>query len=156
MPALKYTTTIAAAKSLSQITDALAKHGASSIRTDYIDGKPAGLGFLLPTPHGDRNFALPVDVDAVHRLLSAQRSGQAGYAKNSRVDDRREQAERVAWRVLHDWLIAQLAIIEAQMVAFDQVMLPYLKVDDDRTLYAAFKEQESSALTAGGPAGELS
>lgn len=148
MPTFKYTTTIPVVRTLGEITTALAEHGASSISTQYENAKPSGLAFVLPTPHGDRHFALPVDVDAVHRLLKVQRNGQGGRAANSRVDDRREQAERVAWRVLHDWLRAQLAIIEAQMATFDQAMLPYLRVDEEHTLYEAYREREQAALTA--------
>lgn len=55
-----------------------------------------------------------------------------------------EQAERVAWRVAREWLLAQLAIIEAQMATLDQVMLPYLQVDGQKTLYAAYREREDT------------
>lgn len=148
MPTFKYTTTVAVNRTIGDLQGALAAHGASSISVDYDGGKPSGLAFVLPTPHGDRHFALPVDVAAVHRLLTAQKNGRDGHTKNGRVDDRREQAERVAWRVLHDWLVAQLAIIEAQMATLTQIMLPYLKVDADHTLYEAYKDREQAALTA--------
>lgn len=145
MPTLNYTTTIAAEKTLGEITKALAQHGASTVGTTYRDGRPAGLSFGLPTPHGERQFALPVGVDAVLALLAKQKRARPG----TRIQATREQAERVAWRVLKDWLIAQLAMIEAQMVAFDQVMLPYLLVDDVNTLYDAYKANEARALEAG-------
>lgn len=148
MPTLNYTTTVPVTRTIAEIQDSLSKHGASSIATDYVDGKPAGLAFIVPTPHGPRQFAMPVDVDAVHRLLVNQKAGRDGHKRNPRVDDRREQAERVAWRVMREWLVAQLAIIEAQMASLDQVMLPYLKVDADRTLYESYKEHEQAALPA--------
>lgn len=143
MPTLNYTTQVAAAKTLSEITTALVKHGASSVLVDYTEGIATGLSFTLPTPHGERTFALPVDVEAVLALLARQRRG------NSRVKATRDQAERTGWRVMKDWVVAQLAIIETQMVQFDQVMLPYLKVDADHTLYEAYKDNEAKALEAG-------
>lgn len=144
MSTLNYTTTIAAARTISEITTALVKHGASTITTSHGDGRPTGMSFTLPTPHGDRAFAMPVDVDAVLTLLTRQKRS------NSRIRASRDQAERVAWRVLKDWIVAQLAIIEAQMASLDQVMLPYLRVDDSHTLYEAYKANEQRALTAGG------
>lgn len=140
MAVLNYTTTIAASKTVAEMQAMLAKAGAARVAVAYEDGSAVAVTFELRTPHGDRVFTLPVDVDAMHRLLARQRRS------NTKVKDTREQAERVAWRVMKDWLAAQLAIVETQMVALDQVMLPYLHVDGDRTLYAAYKARESAAL----------
>lgn len=142
MATLNYTTTISVVRTIGEMQQALAGHGAASIAIAYEGGKPSGIGFMLKTPHGFRTFDLPVDVAAVHRLLSDQRAGRNGYKANIRVDARPEQAERVAWRVARDWLFAQLAIIEAQMATLDQVMLPYLKVDDSHTLYQVYTDRE--------------
>ena len=52
--------------------------------------------------------------------------------------------------VVKDWIEAVLALIEARMVTIDEVMLPYLKVDQERTLWQAYQEREQAALDAGG------
>jgi hypothetical protein len=145
MPTLNYTTTIASAKTIGELHAALVGAGADTISTTYDDGRPCGLSFVLATPHGDREFDLPVDIDAVHQLLATQKR----KTRNSRIVTTRDQAERVAWRVLKDWLLAQLAMIEAQMVELDQVMLPYLRVNGEHSLYAAYKANEAQALEAG-------
>lgn len=148
MATLNYTTKVAASRTIAEIQALLAQHGADAVATNYENKRACGLSFKLSTPHGPRAFTLPVDIEAVHRLLVQQRK--------DRILDRDahatpEHAERVAWRVLKDWLAAQLAIIEAQMATLDQVMLPYLHIDGDRTLYEAYAERESAmgALTAG-------
>lgn len=51
-------------------------------------------------------------------------------------------------RLYADLVAAQLAIIETQMVTFDQVMLPYLRTDDGTTMFERYVAQR--ALTAGG------
>jgi hypothetical protein len=96
--------------------------------------------FGLVTPHGPRLFTLPVDVDAMQRLLAGHKpsGGMSMAAFRSR-----EHAERVAWRVIKDWLAAQLTLVATDMAALDQVMLPYLHVDGDRTLYAAYRDREN-------------
>jgi hypothetical protein len=116
----------------------------------YAEGRATGLGFILKTPHGDRAFTLPVDVDAVRRLLLKQENDGAfrSLRKGAGTFSNPEHAERVAWRVVKDWLVAQLAMIEAQMATLDQVMLPYLHVDGDKTLYAAYREREQVAIEA--------
>lgn len=146
MPTLNYTTTVPASRTIAEMQEALARHGAQTIAIDYHDGRPAGIAFMLTTPQGPKAFTLPVDVQAVHRLLSDQKNGRNGQKRNGRVDDRPAQAERVAWRVVRDWLLAQLAIIEAQMATLDQVMLPYMRVDDSRTLYEAYRDREPLAI----------
>ncbi|KAB2806971.1 hypothetical protein F9L07_28475 [Pimelobacter simplex] len=152
MSVLNYTTQIAAAKTVGEVQTLLAGHGASRIAVDYDGGAPVGVTFALTTAHGPRLFTLPVDVDAMHRLLTAEvKAGRLRGGKSRAVMLSREQAERVAWRVVKDWLAAQLALVQTEMAAMDQVMLPYLHADQSgRTLYAAYRDRENVlALEAG-------
>lgn len=137
MPALNYTTTIAVDKTTGEIQSMLGKAGAKAVAVMYEDGRTTGVTFTIDTPAGLRAFSLPVDVDAMQRLLTKQRRS------NKRVSDKREQAERVAWRVVKDWLAAQLALIDAQMATLDEVMLPYLVVGEDRTLRDDWREHRA-------------
>ena len=146
MSVLNYTTKIAASKTIAEVQTLLAKHGASRIAVDYTDGQPSGLTFALVTPHGPRLFTLPVDVDAMQRLLGTMKPSGLSLA----TFRSREHAERVAWRVIKDWLAAQLALVQTEMAAIDQVMLPYLHVDGDRTLYAAYRDRENVLALEGG------
>lgn len=136
MPTLNYTTTVNAAKTVGEVQQILAKHGASAVATRYNAGKAVGLTFELTTPHGARHFSLPVDVPAMYRLLDGQNIS-AKYRT-------REHAEKVAWRVVKDWLAAQLALVDAKMATLDQVLLPYLHVDGEKTLYQAYAEREAA------------
>ncbi len=145
MPILKYTTSIAVTKTVSEMQNMLGKAGASRIAVDYANGTPSALSFNLPTPHGARHFTLPVNIDAMHRLLKAEDDAGKLRSGKQAVRSSREQAERVAWRVLKDWLAAQLAIVATEMVGMDQVMLPYLQVEaGGRTLYESYRERENA------------
>lgn len=147
MAVLNYTTSIAATKTVGEMQTALAQAGASRIAVDYEDGSPSALSFMLVTPHGPRHFTLPVNVDAMHRLLVAEDKAGRIRSGSKATRSNREQAERVAWRVMKDWLLAQLALVATEMVGLDQVMLPYLQIDDSgRTLYASYKERETIAM----------
>lgn len=149
MGTLNYTTIVAAAKTAGEMSLMLSKHGAARVTVVFEDGQHAGLEFTLATPHGPREFSLPIAVDAVQRLLDRQ-------ARSRQIQKRHaipEQAERTAWRVAKDWLAAQLAIIEAQMATLDEVMLPYLIVDPGpqrKTLYAQYREHEAALELTGG------
>ena len=152
MSVLNYTTQIDAGKTVGEVQALLAKYGATRIAIDYENGGPTGVTFALTTPHGPRLFTLPVDVDAMHRLLVREvSSGRLRGGRSIAVMKSREQAERVAWRVVKDWLAAQLALVQTQMAAIDQVLLPYLHADETgRTLYAAYRDRENVLMLEAG------
>jgi len=128
MPLLNYTTTVPADKSIAAIQKALAKAGASTILHEYDqNGNIIALSFRIKFDDKDISFRLPTDWRVVQKRLEAQR-----------VEPRyrtQEQALRVAWRITKDWVEAQLAIIETQMVTTAQVFLPYAVTANGQTLY---------------------
>ena len=146
MSILNYTTTIAAEKTLGEIQAILARHDAKSIFIEYANRQPVAVSFLVATRFGDRGFCLPASVDAVAEVLARQ--SRAGEVPKRFAT--RDQAQRVAWRIVKDWLEAQMAIVEAEMVTLDQVMLPYLTEPDGRTLYQVMSERQLALPPAGG------
>jgi hypothetical protein len=86
------------------------------------------VSFIARTKHGDIPFRLPADVDAALAVMEDE-----GLAPRFCT---REHAERVAWRILKDWVRAQMALIEVEMVTLEQVFLPYMLTrDGQNTLY---------------------
>lgn len=132
MALLNYTTRIEASKTVSEIQKILALHGAKSILVDYDDeGLIEALSFRVITPQGDAGIKLPVNPDAVLAVLTRQ--SRLGRIPRRYVD--RPQAVRVAWRIVKDWVEAQMAILETEMVKMEQIFLPYVLSKDGRTLY---------------------
>jgi hypothetical protein len=58
----------------------------------------------------------------------------------------KEQAARIAWRIVKDWLEAQLAMIEAGLVDLQQVFLPYAQDATGRTFYKLMRERKFQPL----------
>ena len=143
---LNYTSTVPVDRTIAQIQAELAKHGATRIMIDLAEGRPCGLSFQITSPRGPRSFALPVDVTAVAKVLDHQRSTgtiQRAHATHA-------QAERTAWRTMHDWLEVQLALVEAHLMTLEQVMLAQLIVDrTGSTLYQRYLEHDLQALEVG-------
>ena len=132
MPLLNYTTKINVYTTLGEIQAQLVKHGARKIMQDYDDaGRIAALTFSINTPVGVRGVRLPANVDAVHKVLTSQK-----------VKCDREQAERVAWRIVKDWVEAQMAILESEMVQMDEIFLPYMVNNQGQTLFAAYRNNQ--------------
>lgn len=146
---LNYTTTIPAVRTISEMQQMLVEAGATSVAVHYVEAKASGLTFHAPTKYGPQVFTLGVDIVAVQAVLL---KGRPRTAKATSKAYSYEQAERVAWRVARSWLEAQLAMIKIGLASIDQIMLPYLHVGADKTLYAAYQDQQNVlALTAGGP-----
>ena len=145
MPLLNYTTSVAVDRTLAQVQSLLVKAGARQMMTEFAEnGTPAGLMFSIQTPQGLRAFTLPVEADRVQAVLRKDRAIQPRFKTP-------EHAERVAWRILKDWLEAQLAIVATEMVTIDQVMLPYMRTIDGSTVYEAYL---SGAVQPALPAGD--
>ena len=140
MPLLNYTTKVDVYATLGAIQGQLVKHGAKKIMQDYDDnGHITALAFMVDTPAGPRGIRLPANVDAVHAVLIRQK-----------VKCDREQAERVAWRIVKDWVEAQMAILESEMVQMDEVFLPYMINDAGLTVFESYRK--NYLLPGGGEA----
>lgn len=127
MAILNYTTTIDPHKTSGEVAAILARYRVQAIQTTYRDGEPSGLAFVVETAHGLRQFRLPVNVEGVEAALRADPQVPA-KSKN------RAQARRVAWRILKDWIEAQMALIDAGMSQIDEVLLPYMISQDNQTV----------------------
>lgn len=134
MPLLNYTTSVAVNRTVAEITKRLVKAGARGIAQEFDGtGRLIGLDFAIQFGPEMLRYALPCRIDAVAEVLRKQRVEKRYLT--------REHAERVAWRILGDWVAAQLAIIETGMVTIQQVMLPYMRTDDGSTVFERFEVQ---------------
>lgn len=151
MPLMNYTTTIEAIKTVGEIQGILAGHGAKSIKTDYsADGQVEALSFLVLTLHGEVGIRLPVDPDAVLRVLTKQ--NRLGRVPKRYLNH--AQAVRIAWRIVKDWIEAQMAILETEMVKMEQIFLPYVITRGGRTLYEAMSDRHFQLGPGEGGKGE--
>lgn len=129
MPLLNYTTKISADKTVGEIQKMLAKAGARAVLSEYDDkGEVLAVSFKMLVGDSEVGFRLPAVPDKVLGVLKAQRGVEPRYKTA-------EHANRVAWRIIKDWVEAQLAIIETQMVKAEQVFLPYAITRNGETLY---------------------
>lgn len=143
MTILNYSTKIPARRTASEMQNILAAAGAEHVSIRYDEGKPVQLTFVIETDQGNRAYQLPADAEGVYIALQAD-------TRASRTQQTHEQAERVAWRIVKDWLEAQLAIIEARMAKLDQVMLPYMLTDNGLPLYDMYQVNSGLRQAIGG------
>ena len=59
------------------------------------------------------------------------------------------QAVRVAWRIIKDWVEAQMALVDTSMVKTEEVFLPYMMVKGDKTLAETMRINPDFLLGSG-------
>lgn len=138
MAILNYTTTVDAFKTVSEIEYILMKHKARSIMKDYDGESIIGLSFLIDTGVRQVPVRLPVRIDECFEVLKKEKKN----SPRSNIKATREQAERVAWRILKDWVEAQMALLDIQMVRFEEIFLPYIETQNGRTIYEQLEENQ--------------
>lgn len=138
MAILNYTTTVDSFKTVSEIEHILVKHNAKSIMKNYDGESIMGLSFLIDTGVHQIPVRLPVKVDECLEVLKKEKKN----SPRSNIKATREQAERVAWRILKDWVEAQMALLDIQMVRFEEIFLPYIETGNGQTIYERLEEKQ--------------
>jgi hypothetical protein len=131
---LNYTTSIAAGKTIGQITFLLVAKRASAINIDYVGGKATALTFVIRVGDNMISFRMQPNVEGVRMKL-----------RNRDV----AQAERVAWRILLRWVEAQMAMVESTQAELGQVFLPYAVSANGSTMWQVFQVSNNKQLGSG-------
>lgn len=143
MPILNYTTSITVEKTTAEIQRKLALAGAQAVMCEYNDdGLLSAMSFRIITASGPISFRLPANYDGVLVALENSRKVPARLCNY-------EQAARVSWRIIKDWIEAQLAIVEAELAQLEEVFLPYAQNESGKTLYETIKENKWNPLLEG-------
>jgi len=138
-----YTTKVDFYKTIGEIQKELAEHGARKIVIDYNDtGLPTNLTFMIDWNSQMIGFALPCNYRGVLKAMEK--------AKVTRSLCTEDQALRVAWRIIKDWVEAQMAIVEADVASMAEVFLPYAITKDGSTLYNHLQLKGSGLLLTTG------
>jgi hypothetical protein len=142
MPILNYTTTVSANQSVQEIKKSVMRLKASAIMEEYDDkGRISHLSFRISCNGNLLFFRLPANASGVLKALEKAKA-DARFQKP-------ERAHMIAWRIVKDWVEAQMAIIEANMADPVEVFLPYVQNSHGHTLYESMKSNNFKLLGKG-------
>ena len=132
MAIANYTTTISVSKTIGEIQAMLGKHGASGVLVQYgNDREPKSVRFSIMSGEHELFYSLPARSENILELFKKQ-----GVPRKLQC---MEQAQRTAWRLIKDWIRAQTALVEAELVELSEVFLPYMTNDKGDTLFEVMK-----------------
>ncbi len=123
-----YTTTVPVTRTVSEIMEILAQHGAVEISTKWRHHRITSLSFCW----SGSIFELPSRLEKVHLVL------QAGYVRGevSLAQSSLDHAECVAWRNLKDWVDAQFALIDSHTAQVPELFLSFMIIPgSERTVF---------------------
>ena len=155
MSAIKnWSTEIGEERTVGEIIGLLSSKGARSVHIEYDDKqRPAGIEFIINVLDVPIPFRLPCDFDGVFKYMVKTYKDDNARRRFERNPESLKQSRRAAWRIIKNWVEAQMAIIDAGQASMAQVFLPYIRFQAEGgiTMYDKFLKQLSSqkSLTGG-------
>lgn len=151
MGLLNYTTKIDADKTAMEISKILSLHGAKAVLTEYDEkeGLVTAISFRINVDSQDISFKLPCEWRPIFNILTKGKKNPFSYNKakaNRWESEWKLQSVRTAWRIVKDWVEAQMALVETQMAATQQIFLPYAIMQDGKTLSEKMSENPQFLL----------
>lgn len=136
MALLNYTTTVPVERSIAEIQKMLSMQGVQGILTEYDGPNVSAVSFRILVSGNMIDFRLPCNWKAVQQVFIKKNENR--IRRNGRLPDRipesQEHATAVAWRIIKDWVEAQLALVELSQTTIPQVFLAHAVTASGETL----------------------
>lgn len=81
---------------------------------------------------------MPIRVDECLKVMQKQKKEHP----KMQIKATKEQASKVAWRIMKDWIEVQMALLEINMVRFEEIFLPYIETTDGKTIYEKLEDRK--------------
>ena len=133
-----------------ELQQTLGTHGAKQISFDYgDDGKIQDVQFVIKVHDRFIPVTLPARVEKAQAVLKKQwEDGTISHKRGKENTYGYDQAYRVAWRNILDWVQAQMALLEIGMAKMEEVFLPYIQDRQGVTFFERM-EQQGFSLESG-------
>jgi hypothetical protein len=141
------TTQIPVEKTIMELEGILSSFGASMILKEYEGSRVKALSFMVEYGGVKMPFKMPMKVDKARALI--EREANAGRLGKRYASEplRTEQAMRVGWRLLKDWVSSHLSLLEIEYATPIELFLPWAWDDiTKKTLYETLEEKGFSGL----------
>lgn len=135
--------TSAGANTFKKIQDILARHNATKILFEYVvphNGQIAGITFCVDINGREFSVRLPARVGNVALIMY-------GAPLDRLSEKQRQQAYNTAWANIRDWIDAQMAMVDTDMVQTAEVFMPYLIAKNGNTFFEHLSQNPQLLLS---------
>jgi len=138
-----YTSQVPVSRSVQRIEDCLIKFGAKNILKIIDNGKITGLAFVVSINGKDFPFKLPARIDKIVKHFQEKSKSMTASAATRAF----EQAERTAWRLLHELIEIQMSLIHLEQTEIMEIFMPYIfDSTKNETLFEKMKKEDFNLL----------
>ena len=142
-----YTSSVSAETTIARMEAKLAAAGVDGIMKMYNEKRQvSAIAFRITL---DRTYSvkLPANAEACFQALWKEYCRRTVRPREATKATIREQAHRTAWKLLEDWVLVQLSMVEMNQADFREVFLAYLW-DGKETYFERLRSEEFKALPA--------
>jgi len=142
------TSRIDPAKTIMEIEQILAKFGAKAILKEYDGESVTSMSFYILAPNGEKiPFKLPMKLENARAVIESA-VGEGKLPQRFLTEPyRTDQALRVGWRIVKDWIHSQLSLYEMNYADAVEIFLPYAYNSiTEQTLYEKIVEEKFEGL----------
>ena len=141
-----YTTDKSYLRTIPEIEQLLISIGAQKILKDYdTQGNCTAISFIISFDGRNIPIKLPARIDriplALRRLYNEDKSltsNQRTLLKKAMSDNNR--ARNIGWRIIQDWLEAQIAVKTLDQINMLEALLPFTVMREGKTMYELLEE----------------
>lgn len=147
MAVRNYTTQIQVEKTIMEIEGILIKFGALGIYKEYAGSKISSIVFFLIHKGDKIPFKIPMTIEKTRTIIT--KAVNEGKLPRRYLQEplRTEQGERVAWRIIKDWIDSQLSLLEMQFADAIEILLPYAyNMVENKTMYQKFMDKKEDFI----------
>ena len=127
-----YTSEVPVERTLQHIQKILSSNGADRVTIEYFRGAAVGVSFVLNIEKRPMHIKLPARLEKVPFAM---------YGREVCSENEKQQVYRTAWKNIHDWIDAQLALVQTSMVKLEEVFLPYIQDKQGVTFFERMEQQ---------------
>lgn len=132
MPLANYKSRSPLPNIFSEIEKQLITHGAKQVVRDYDGkGRVTAIAFVVEVKGKPVAIRLPARFDRVESIF-----------KEQGLRYQPDQPYRTAWATIRDWVTAQMALIDWEMVKMQEVFLPYAINTNGKTYYEVIEDKQ--------------
>lgn len=148
---LNYTSEAPTEKTISDIQKMLSQHNVVAMMTEYEGPQVSAVSFRISVDGKEMAFKLPCNWRKVKEIMKRKNANRLRIRGRLErlVDESDEQAQRTAWAIIKDWMEAQLALVEVNMVTLQGIFLPYMRMRNGKTLTENIEENPEFLLGPG-------
>jgi len=141
------TTSISYEKTIMEIEIILVKFGAKAIMKEYDNQTISAISFYIEYDGQRIPFKLPMSLEKSRTVIVSAVNERKLAQRYLSEPLRSDQARRVGWRIIKDWIHSNLSLIEMNFATPIEILFPYVyDYAEKKTIYEKFIKNKSKYI----------